>query len=130
MKLDYMIAKYAELMQDAYLRDFVQGYHASPESAAQKLRNRTEALLGALANNSGVKEHAARLGSLLATITLLAEEPENKQLDIPGTQPPGDEVDTEALDEEQRRAEIAEDGESTVGEERAPRKPKHGGPKS
>ena len=129
MKLDHLVAKYAELVQEAHLRDFVQGYHASPESSVTKLENRTHALIGALKNNYGVKEHAARLGSLLAAIVLATEEPSSPQLSIPGTETPGDEVDTEALDEEQRREEIAETGESSVSEQRAPRKPK-GGPKS
>lgn len=123
MKLDKLPSDFAEEMNRAYQEDIQAMLVSPPEPLGARLDARLAALRSAINSRMGVKQHAARLGSVL--VMYFGCDDVSPQLQIPGTERPGD-TELDALDESQRMEEIQAEGESTATDPVSPRKPKRG----
>ena len=123
MKLDKLPGDFAEEVNKVYQDDIQAMLVSPPEPLGSRMEARLEALRSAIKSRMGIKQHAARLGSVL--VMYYGCDDVSPQLQIPGTERPGDQ-ELDALDESQRMEEIQAEGESTATDPVSPRKPKRG----
>lgn len=123
MKLDKLPGEFAEQMDAFYREDIQAMLTTTPVPLGERFSNRLKAFEGALQNKMGVKQHAARLASVL--VMYYGCDEVSPQLQVPGTERPGDD-ELDAIDEQQRMEELQEAGESTATDPAPVRKPKKG----